>query len=102
MVRMRTRIRELTPRGRCHQDFRRVIADVNQALRGWGAYFRTGNAAVKFVQIDRYVVERLRGLRLKQHGASLRPGRAAAWERPFFEALGLYRLGGTIHYPGYA
>jgi group II intron reverse transcriptase/maturase len=100
MVRMRTRIRELTPRGRCHQDLRRVIADVNPVLRGWGAYFRTGNAAIKFVQIDRYVEERLRSLRLQQHGASLRPGRAAAWRRPFFEALGLYRLRGTIHYPG--
>jgi hypothetical protein len=24
-------------------------------LRGWGAYFRSGNAAIKFVQVDRYV-----------------------------------------------
>ena len=102
MVRMRTRVRGLTPRGRCHEDLRCVIADVNRALRGWGAYFRTGNAAIKFVQIDCYVVERLRGLRLKQHGSSLRAGRADAWRRPFFEALGLYRLGGTIHYPGRA
>jgi hypothetical protein len=102
MVRVRTRVRELTPIGRCHQDLRRVIADVNPVLRGWGAYFRTGNAAIKFVQIDRYVVERLRGLRFKQYGSSLRRGRAQAWQRPFFEALGLYRLGGTIHYPGRA
>jgi RNA-directed DNA polymerase len=102
MVRMRTRIRELTPRGRCHQDLRFVIAELNQVLRGWGAYFRTGNAAIKFDQIDRYVVERLRGLRRKQHGSSLPPGRAVAWQRPFFEALGLYRLGGTIRYPGRA
>jgi RNA-directed DNA polymerase len=102
MVRLRTRVRELTPRGRCHQDLRRVIAEVNPVLRGWGAYFRTGNAAIKFVQIDRYVVERLRGLRFKRHGASLSSGRAAAWQRPFFEALGLYRPGGTIQYPGRA
>ncbi|HEX2461703.1 MAG TPA: group II intron reverse transcriptase/maturase [Vicinamibacterales bacterium] len=102
MARVRTRIRELTPRGRCHEDLRTVIADLNAVLRGWGAYFRTGNAAIKFVQLDRYVADRLRELLLKRHGSSLRPGRARAWQRPFFEALGLCRLGGTIHYPGMA
>ena len=35
----------------------------------WGAYFRTGNAAIKFVQVDRYVETRLRSLLLKRHGA---------------------------------
>jgi group II intron reverse transcriptase/maturase len=99
MSRVRTRVRALTPRSRCHEDLRRVIADVNPVLRGWGQYFRTGNAAVKFTQIDRYVEERLRSLLLKRAGARLRPGRAVTWDRPFFEALGLYRLRGTIHYP---
>ena len=65
-------------------------------------YFRTGNAAIKFIQIDRYVEERLRGLLLKRAGSRLRPGRAEAWHRPFFEAFGLYRLRGTIQYPGAA
>ena len=102
MTRVRTRIRELTLRRRCHADLRLVIADLNPVLRGWGAYFRTGNAAIKFVQIDRYVEERLRGLLLKRHGTQLRPGRAEAWHRPFFEALGLCRLNGTIRYPGAA
>lgn len=99
MARVRTRIRELTPRRRCHEDLRCVIADLNPVLRGWGAYFRTGNAAIKFVQIDRYVADRLRGLLIQRHGAQLRPGRADAWQRPFFEALGLCRLNGTIQYP---
>jgi len=102
MARVRARVRELTPRRRCHEDLRSVIADLNRVLRGWGAYFRTGNAAIKFVQIDRYVVERLRALLIKRHGARLRPGRVEAWHRPFFEALGLYRLNGTIQYPGTA
>lgn len=51
-------------------------ADLNPVLRGWGAYFRTGNAAINFVQLDRYVEERLRGLLLKRHGSQLRPGHA--------------------------
>ena len=32
-----------------------MIVELNPILRGWGNYFRTGNAAVKFIQIDRYV-----------------------------------------------
>jgi group II intron reverse transcriptase/maturase len=100
MRRVRTRVRDLTPRRRCHEDLRAVIADVNRLLRGWGQYFRTGNAATKFLHVDTYVEERLRGLLLKRAGSRLRPGRAAAWRRPFFEALGLIRLRGTIQYPG--
>ena len=40
-------------------DIRDVIADLNPILRGWGNYFRTGNAADKFRQIDSYVTWRL-------------------------------------------
>jgi len=102
MRRVRARIRDLTPRRRCHEDLRTVIAGVNRVLRGWGQYFRTGNAATKFIHVDTYVEERLRGLLLKRAGSRLAPGRAAAWRRPFFEALGLLRLRGTIQYPGVA
>jgi RNA-directed DNA polymerase len=102
MQRIRTRVRELTPRSRCHDDLRSVIADLNRVLRGWGQYFRTGNAATKFHHIDRHVEDRLRGLLLKRAGSRLRPGRAQQWRRPFFEALGLCRLRGTIQYPGAA
>ena len=102
MGRVRARVRALTPRARCHEDLRRVIADVNPVLRGWGQYFRTGNAAVKFIQIDRYVENRLHGLLAKRAGRRLHAGRAADWDRPFFEALGLHRLRGTIQYPGAA
>jgi len=102
MARVRARVRALTPRGRCHEDLRDVIADLNRVLRGWANYFRTGNAAVKFTQIDTYVEERLRGLRYKRAGSRLRAGRADTWSRPFFETLGLCRLRGTIAYPGAA
>ena len=33
------------PPTRCHADLRAVIAELNPVLRGWGQYFRTGNAA---------------------------------------------------------
>jgi len=102
MHRVRARVRELTPRGRCHEDLRTVIADVNAVVRGWGQYFRTGNAATRFVQLDRYVDRRLRGLLRKRYGSRLAAGRAEAWHRGFFEALGLCRLRGTVQYPGAA
>jgi group II intron reverse transcriptase/maturase len=102
MSRVRARVRALTPRARCHEDVRRIIADVNPVLRGWAQYFRTGNAAAQFIQVDTYVEERLRGLLRKRAGSRLAPGRLATWNRAFFEALGLHRLRGTIQYPGVA
>ena len=67
---------------------------------GAGApYFRTGNAAVKFGQVDDYVNWRLKRLLVKRHGRHLRAGQAARWTPDFFHALGLHRLRGTIRYP---
>jgi RNA-directed DNA polymerase len=100
MARVRARVRDLTPRARCHTDLRLVIADLNPVLRGWGQYFRTGNAANHFTDVDEYVERRLRGLLRKRAGSRLTAGRAAGWTRPFFETLGLIRLRGTIRYPG--
>ena len=99
MKRVRERVRELTPRRRCHQDVRGVIADINPVLRGWGQYFRSGNAANHFTQVDGYVVRRLKSLRLKRAGRNLPAGQARRWDREYFESLGLYRLRGTIRYP---
>ena len=99
MQRVRERVRELTPRGRCHADLRTVIADLNPVLRGWGHYFRTGNAAAQFTSIDGFVVRRLRALRCKRKGRDLRPRETRCWTREYFERLGLYRLRGTIAYP---
>lgn len=102
MKRVRQRVKEMTPRGRCHEDVREVIADLNPVLRGWGNYFRTGNAAKRFNQLDGYVWQRLRSLRVKRKGRNLKPGEAAGWTRESFWNLGLHRLRGTIAYPGRA
>jgi RNA-directed DNA polymerase len=99
LKRVRQRIKELTLRSRCHEDLRRVIAAVNPVIRGWGNYFRTGNAAVQLNSIDRYVERRLRRLRVQRAGRSLRAGQLDKWHRGYFEALGLVRLRGTIQYP---
>jgi RNA-directed DNA polymerase len=102
MKRIRARIKTITGRGRVGTDIRDVIAAINPILRGWGNYFRTGNAAQKFIQIDSYVIDRLRGLMIKRYGRNLKPGQWKVWTREWFEAHGLYRLRGTNRYPGLA
>jgi len=99
MKRIRQRVKELTPNGRCHADIRDVILDLNPLLRGWGNYFKTGNAAKRFNQLDGYVWQRLRSLRVKRKGRNLRPGDVARWTREYFWNLGLHRLRGTVQYP---
>jgi group II intron reverse transcriptase/maturase len=99
MNRIRQRVRELTPKRRCHEDLRGVIAELNPVLRGWGQYFRTGNASRQFNQVDSFVVRRLRSLRVKRKGRQLRAGEFQQWNREYFETFGLYRLRGTIRYP---
>jgi hypothetical protein len=99
MQRVRQRVKGLTPRSRCHADLRDVIGDLNPVLRGWGQYFRTGNAAQRFNQLDTYVWKRLRNLRLARKGRNLEPGEAARWTRDSFWNLGLHRLRGTVCYP---
>jgi RNA-directed DNA polymerase len=100
--RLREKIRARTGRSRCHADIRETIAEINPILRGWGTYFRTGNAASVFNAMDGYVIDRLRGLLVKRHGRNLAPGCSTAWKRVWFEGHGLYRLRGTVRYPGAA
>jgi RNA-directed DNA polymerase len=99
MKRLRDKIRDRTGRNRAGDDIRDVIADINPILRGWGNYFRTGNATVKFQHADQYVVSRLRRLMIRKRGRNLRVGQARSWTEDWFNGHGLYRLRGTICYP---
>jgi RNA-directed DNA polymerase len=99
MKRLREKVRYRTGRNRAGRDIREVIADLNPVLRGWGNYFRTGNAATKFRQADRYVVMRLRTLMVKKRGRNLHAGQTRQWDEEWFNRHGLYRLRGTVRYP---
>jgi RNA-directed DNA polymerase len=99
MARLRSKVRDRTGHNRVGMDIRDVIADLSPVLRGWGNYFRTGNATNKFVQIDRYITWRLKRLLIKKRGRNLRAGQAAQWTPEWFYGHGLHRLCGTIRYP---
>jgi group II intron reverse transcriptase/maturase len=107
MKAIRTRIRELTCRRRWAgmSDIREVIGELNPVLRGWGGYFRTGNASTKFSQMDGYVRERLIKLLMRRSQRRWRPGghpfRPSDWpHRRLVKEHGLYQLRGTLRYPG--
>ena len=100
MKRARTRVKELTDSRRDGvKDVRVLVHDLNPLLRGWGNYFRTGNAARKFSQLDRYVVRRLNMFRWRRYRRHAKPGQRIRWEREAYEAMGLHRLRGTVRYP---
>jgi RNA-directed DNA polymerase len=99
MQRARLRIKSFTGRHRVGSELPDLIAGLNLFLRGWGNYFRNGNAATKFNQLDRYVVWRLKRLLIKKRGRNLRAGQADRWTPAWFHDQGLHQLMGTIRYP---
>jgi len=100
MKRLRGKIKAKTGRHRVGiGDVRELIAELNPILRGWGNYFRTGNAADKFDEVDRYVAWRLKRLLIKRKGRHLRAGEVAQWTPDWLRSHGLYRLGGSVRYP---
>src|SRR5713101_1132804 len=58
---LRDRVHELTDSRHSGKDVKQIIAKLNPVLWGWGNYFRTGNAELKFNQLDSYVYRRLVG-----------------------------------------
>ncbi|HZN64775.1 MAG TPA: group II intron reverse transcriptase/maturase [Tepidisphaeraceae bacterium] len=108
MRKVRRRVRELTDRRRRAgmKDVDEVIADLNPVLRGWGNYFKTGNASKQFNQIDYYVWRRITRMLAKQRGyRGHRLGRRWALQRSLWPIARLrehrlHKLLGTIKYPG--
>jgi group II intron reverse transcriptase/maturase len=100
MKRIRSRVHELTDTRQCGKDVKQVIAKLNPVLRGWGNYFRTGNADRKFNQLDSYVYARLARWMVRRVGQ--RKGRVEKWSHDRFVEMGLHRLRGTVKYPAQA
>jgi group II intron reverse transcriptase/maturase len=97
MQRVRDRVKAITaPRHRLPEPIEPIVAEVNGVVRGWGAYFRVGNSARKFHDVDTYVYMRLGRFLVKKTRRSWRARKHDIWA--LFEKLGVYRLTGTVRW----
>lgn len=94
---IRAKIRALTDRRYAGLDLEVIVERLNPMIRGWGNYFRTGNSARKFHQIDSYLHERLAILAANKHQRSGRRW-AADYDWAWFQRLGAHTLGGSVRY----
>ena len=102
MKKVRLRIHELTDaRWSGAADPMQIIARLNPVLRGWGNYFRSGNADDKFSQIDGYVRERILRL-MRRSGGQRTRFRYDRWPRERLHGMGLHMLRTTVKYPANA
>jgi len=100
MQKLRDRVREITSKRQSGQDVKRIIAELTPVLRGWGNYFRTGNADREFNKMDGYVVTSLRRWQYRRGGQ--RPTHRPPYSGDQLYGMGLYRLMGTVKYPAQA
>lgn len=94
------RVRELTSARQSGKDVKQIIAELNPVLRGWGNYFRTGNADREFNRMDSFVWECLRRWQFRRGGQ--RPAKRRPFSNDQLSAMGLFRLLGTVKYPAQA
>jgi RNA-directed DNA polymerase len=100
MKKLRERVRELTSRRQSGKDVKQLIAELNPVLRGWGNYFRTGNADREFNKMDYFVVRRLRRWQHRRGGQ--RVTKRPPFTRSQLYGMGLHQLQGTVQYPAQA
>jgi group II intron reverse transcriptase/maturase len=97
---LRDRVRELTSKRQSGKDVKQIIAELTPVLRGWGHYFRTGNADREFNQMDGFVYKSLRRWHFRRGGQ--RPTKRPAFSGDQLYGMGLHRLQGTVKYPAQA
>ena len=97
---LRDRVRELTSKRQSGKDVKRIIAELTPVLRGWGNYFRTGNADREFNKMDYFVVQRLRRWQRRRGGQ--RVSKRAPFTGAQLYKMGLHQLQGTVKYPAQA
>jgi RNA-directed DNA polymerase len=100
MKKLRERVRECTSKRQSGTEVKQIIAKLTPVLRGWGNYFRTGNADREFNKIDRFVVMSLRRWQHRRGGQ--RPTKRPSFTGDQLYGMGRHRLMGTVHYPAQA
>jgi RNA-directed DNA polymerase len=81
MMNIRRKIHLITERKRLSNTPDEVIKFLNMVIRGWRNYFRIGNCALKFQQLDRYVRYRL------EQWVRAKLGSRGQWNEIAFRAL---------------
>jgi RNA-directed DNA polymerase len=98
--RLRERVREITGKRNSGKDVKQIIAELTPVLRGWGNYFRTGNADREFNKMDSFVFTRLRRWQYRRGGQ--RTTKRGPFTGDQLYGMGLHRLMGTVKYPAQA
>ena len=96
---LRDRVRGLTTNRHSGHNAKHTIAELTPVLRGWGNYFRTGNADREFHKMDYFVVTSLRRWQYRRGGQ--RPTKRAPFTGDQLYGMGLHKLMGTV-YPAQA
>lgn len=91
LAKMKSRIRELTPRTR-PDSIELISRELNRTLRGWFTYFRHCRWTI-YTDLDAKIRSRLRRLLLKRHRLNpKREPRQHRWPNDYFTQVGLYSL----------
>lgn len=94
--RIKARIKELTARHRAPVPMPRLIAEVNQVLRGWSGYFHYGHCTKVFGRVRWFAEERVRTQLRERHKVRTR---WRGWQRFthafIHDRLGLFKLPST-------
>jgi RNA-directed DNA polymerase len=98
--RLRDRVRDITAARQSGKEVKQIVADLNPVLRGWGHYFRTGNADREFNKMDGFVFRSLRRWQYRRGGQ--RATSRKPWTGDQLSGMGLFRLMGTVKYPAQA
>jgi RNA-directed DNA polymerase len=93
---IRVKLREATDRRFVGHSLAWIVGNLNRILRGWGAYFRHGNSARKFADIDGYVHERLAIFASIKHGLRYHRNWSRRFSWAWLRGLGVYRLSGRV------
>jgi RNA-directed DNA polymerase len=97
---LRDRVREITSPRQSGKDVKQIIAELTPVLRGWGNYFRTGNADREFNQVDSFVIRSLHRWQFRRGGQRLT--KRAPFHSDQLYGMGLHHLRGTVKYPAQA
>lgn len=93
---IRAKVKQATGRSHLGRPVEQVVAHLNRVTRGWGNYFRWGNSAKKFWDLDQYVYERLERFARATHGHRGHYGRRRFYDD--YQRLAVHRLSGTQRY----